>query len=71
MLFCSAFVDPFCNLCFVFVLVILFCLLLSALWSLAGKGLASWISCVRCFLVFFHFSIWCPVSGVVLECIDS
>ena len=33
--------------------------------------LTSWFSCVWCFLVFCHFSIWCPGSGVVLDYIDS
>ena len=27
--------------------------------------------CMWGFLVFCHFPIWCPRSGVVLDCIDS
>ena len=34
----------FCNLCFV--IVIVSCLFIAALWSPAGKGLTSWFSCV-------------------------
>ena len=57
--------DPFYYLSFVFVFVILSCLFLAALRSLAGKGGKSWLSCVCCFLVFCDFPIWCPGSGVV------
>ena len=35
----------FCYLSFVFVDVILSCLFLVVLWSSAGKGLTSWLSC--------------------------
>ena len=41
------------------------------LWSLAGRGLASGLSCVWCLLRFCHFLTWCSVSGVVLDYIDS
>ena len=63
--------DQFCYLRFVFVM--LSCLLIAALWSPAGKGLASWPSCMLCFIVFFffHFPMCCPGSGVVLDCIHS
>ena len=37
-------------------LLLLFCLFLAALWSLAGKGLTSWLSCMWCFLVFSSLS---------------
>ena len=30
-------------------------LFLAALWSPAGKALISWLLCVLCFLVLFHF----------------
>ena len=46
-----------------FIFVMLSCLFLAALWSPAGKGLTSWLSCVLCFHVFGHFPIWC--SGQV------
>ena len=52
--------DTFCYLCFVFVM--LSYLFIAALWSPAGKKMASWLSCV-CL-------IWCSGSGVVLDCID-
>ena len=42
----ASFVDPFCDLCFVFVFVIQSCLFFAALWSPAGKGLTCWLSCV-------------------------
>ena len=61
----------FYYLCFVFVFVTLFCLFLATLWSPTRNGLTSWLYCVWCFLVFCHFPIWCPVSSVVLGCIDS
>ena len=44
----ASFVDTFCYLYFMFVFV-----MLSYLWSLVGKGLTPWLSCVLCFLVFF------------------
>ena len=44
--------DPFCyNFCFMF-FDMPSCLLVAALCSPAGKGLASWLSCEFCFLVF-------------------
>ena len=52
----ASFVDPFCYLSFTFC-IIMPCLFLAALWSPAGKGLASMLSCLWCFLVFlllFH-----------------
>ena len=38
--------------CFILVCVVLLCLFLVALWSPAGKGLTSWLSCR---FVFGHF----------------
>ena len=61
--------DHFCYLCFVF--VSLSCLFVAALWTPAGKGLTSWLSCVWCFVVFLWLPMWCLGSGVVLDCIDS
>ena len=46
--------------CFMFVFVMLSCLLVVALWSPAEKGLTSLLSCVLCFLVFCHLPIWFP-----------
>ena len=50
-------------LCFVSDSDILCCLFLVAMWSPAGKGLTSWLDMV--FLVFCHFVMWYPGSGVV------
>ena len=49
----------FCYLCFVSVM--LSYLFIAALWSPAGKGLTSWLSCMWCFLVTFP----CGVLGQV------
>ena len=63
--------DPFCNLYFVFVFVILFLSvpfsIVVTCWEKADLMalLCSMFSC------FCHFPIWCPVSGAVLDCIDS
>ena len=51
--------------------VMLHCLFNGALWSPAGKALTSWLSCMWSFVVFCHFPLWCPVSDVVLDCVDS
>ena len=59
--------DHFCY--FYFVLANLSCLFIAALWSPAVKGLATWLSCMLCFIVFL--SLWCPGSGALLGCIDS
>ena len=60
--------EPFYYLWFAFVLVILSCLLLAALWSPADLLALLYVmfSCV-----FLHFPIWCPGPGVVLDCIES
>ena len=60
-------------LCFCSVLCLLcLCarLFICALWSPAGKGLASWLSFVVS-AVSLSLSHWYPGSGVVLDCIDS
>ena len=44
----------FCYLCFLFVM--LSCLFIAVLWSPAGKGLTSWLSCMWCFLAFLSLS---------------
>ena len=38
---------------------------LAALWSPAGKGISTWISCMCSFRVFCHFPTWFPESVVV------
>ena len=59
--------DPFCNLCFMSVM--LSCLILATLWSPAGKGLTSWLSCMGCFCAFATFP--CDVLGQVWYLIVS
>ena len=61
------------HLCyFYFVSVALSCLFIIDLWSTAGKGLTSCMSCVsEIFLYFCQFLMCCPESVVVLKCIDS
>ena len=39
------------------------CLFIADLWSSAGTGLASWLSCMLCFIVFVTFP--CGVLGQV------
>ena len=46
---CASFVDSLCYLCLVF--VVLPCLFIAALWSLAGKGLAFWLSFVMFYCI--------------------
>ena len=67
----ASFVDLFYYLCFMFVFVMLSCRFLAALCSPVVKGLTSWLSHMSYFLVFCHFPIWRPGSGVVLDCIYS
>ena len=60
-------------LCFCSVLCLLgLCarLFICALWSPAGKGLASWLSSLV-YAVILSLSHWYPGSGVVLDCIYS
>ena len=52
----ASFVDPFCYLCFMFGFVMPSCMFLAALWSPAGRGLTSWLSCVWSFIVFLLLS---------------
>ena len=65
----DCFTVQFYELCFMFVM--LSCLFIADLRSPAGKELTSWHSCMWCFIVFCHFHMWCPGSGVVLDRIDS
>ena len=51
-----------CDLFFMYLFVIMSLLFLAALYSPAGKGLTSWLSCVRCFLVLLSLS---PVDYLV------
>ena len=63
---CGSFMFFFC------LVFAMFCarLFICALWSPAGKGLASWLSFVVS-SVSLSLSHWYPGSGVVLDCIDS
>ena len=67
----ASFVDHFCYLWLSYVLVFSSCLLIVALWSPAGKGLTSWLSCGWCFIVFCYFPMRCYGSGMEFDCIDS
>ena len=51
--------------------VMLSYLFIAAMLSPAGKGLTTWLSFLLCFIVFCHFPMWCPETGVVLDCIVS
>ena len=57
--------DHLCYLCLV--CFMLSCLFIAALWSLAGKGLTSWLLFMMFNLRFCHFLMWYPGSGVVLD----
>ena len=61
--------DPFCNLCLSLSYCLVFsCSLVVTCWERADLvGLLY----VTFFVCFCHFPIWCPGSGVVLDCIDS
>ena len=63
------FVKPFCYLCFE--PVMLSCLFIVALWSLDGKGLATWLTCMCCFLVFLSLSHVVSWVRCGTWCIDS
>ena len=58
----TSFVDHFCYLCLVFVM--LSHLFIAVSWSPSGKGLTSWLSFEMFKLCFCHFSMWYPGSGV-------
>ena len=47
--------DPFCHVFFVFVFVLLSCLLPAALWSPGGKGLIVFLSLFKRGLVHYSF----------------
>ena len=63
--------DPFLlsvsRVCLCHTILSVPCSLMIACW----EGLTSWLYLVCCFLVFYHFPIRCPGSGVVLDCVDS
>ena len=59
------------HFCYLFLVVMLSCLLNAAFQSPAGEGLTSWLSCVWSFAMFCQVPVWCPELGVVLYCIDS
>ena len=60
--------DHYCYLWFVFVM--LSCLFIAALCSQAGKGLNLGFLVCDVSLCFCHLPMWCPGSGVVLDCIN-
>ena len=61
--------DHLCYFCPVFVMLLR--LFTAALWAPAGKALIYWLSFFDIKLCFCYFPMWCPWSGVVLDCIDS
>ena len=61
------FMDHFCYLCFVFVM--LSCLFIAALCPLAGKGLTFWLSFAMFYCVFVTFP--CDILGQVWDSIVS
>ena len=79
----ASFVDPICHLCFVCVfpgnvylnreslvchsVLSLSCSLLVTSWERADPLDLLYMLCS---LRFCHFPIWCPVSGVVVDCND-
>ena len=66
----TSFVDLLCFCSVLCLLCLCARLYICALWSPAGKGLTSWLSFVVS-TVRLSLSHWYPVSGVVLDCIDS
>ena len=64
-----SFVDLFCKLCFVSFM--LSCLSIAAFWPPAGKRAGLLALFMSCLLVFSHFPMCCPGSGLVLDCINS
>ena len=66
----TSFVDLLCFCSVLCLLCLCARLFICALWSPAGKGLTSWLSCVVS-SVSLSLSHWYPGSGVVLDCIDS
>ena len=63
--------DPFCYLCFVFVLSYCVVCFMQPCGHLLEKGRSFGFLARDVFLSLCHFSIWCPGSGVVFDCIDS
>ena len=62
--------DHLCYFCIVFVM--LWHLLIAALWSPAGKGLTSWLSFVvlNCVIVTFSFGILSQVKYFIVSILD-
>ena len=58
--------NRFCYLCLMLVCVVMSCLFFVTLWSPAGKGLTSWLSCVLCFVTFPNVSWSTPESRAML-----
>ena len=63
--------DLFCYLCFVFVchtVLSVHCSLVVTCWERADLLALLY---VMLFVCFYHFPMWCPELGVILDCIDS
>ena len=52
-------------------LLFIFCVFIAALQSPAGKDWPLGSLVCEVLLCFFQIPMWCPGSGVVLDCIDS
>ena len=65
----ASFMDLFCYLCFVFVMLSCLFIAVNAVTCWERANLLA-LLCVMC-PCFCHFPMWCPGSGVVLDCIDS
>ena len=59
----ASFVDHIC--------LFIFCVFIAALQSPAGKDWPLGSLVCEVLLCFCQFPMWCPGSGVVLNCIDS
>ena len=49
----------------------IWCVFIAVLWSPAGKDWPHSSLVCEVLLCFCQFLMWCPGSGVVLDCIDS
>ena len=63
----ASFVGPYCWLCFVS--IVLSCLLVTVLWSPAGKGMTSLLSCRWCFVA-FPYGVLDQVCYLIVSVLD-
>ena len=65
----TSFVDPYCYLCFMYVM--LSCLFLAALRPPSGEGVSPFAVLCVMFIVFCRFPIWYPTCTGVVHVFDS